>query len=195
MILKSNHWKVKNKPTRSKNPSITDSSCPIEDARLRKIFKLFSKGNKIESKKVSGNDYIGTLTPPRYTGTFLNSCPSIIKCLWNPLNFVILVEILSWHLFLLWILRPVGTFWRYFALMWKCRYQWPLFSQHVIYIFDMFVYYCQELTYKHKPSAITSKYLEWYYHLQVKLEVDWCLHSGFGRQTRPIEIIYSSQCL
>ena len=33
---------------------------------------------------VSGIFCIETLTAPRYTGTFLKSCPSIAKYLWNP---------------------------------------------------------------------------------------------------------------
>ena len=36
---------------------------------------------------LSGNHCILTLTAPRYTGTFLKSCPSIAKYLWNPWNY------------------------------------------------------------------------------------------------------------
>ena len=35
---------------------------------------------------VSGFFWIETLTAPRYTGTFLKSCPSIAKYLWNSSN-------------------------------------------------------------------------------------------------------------
>ena len=43
LYKKSNQWKCKKKikPTRSKNPSITDSSCPVEDARLEKYSNFF----------------------------------------------------------------------------------------------------------------------------------------------------------